>query len=139
MVCITRDFQTSFLNPQTTSSKFIAEEARFRSVQKGARALAEHVSNVVDAVRARHAAELLIAEALEDIFPWALEAPKVKEVTLDTCNRLLQQFVSRTACRKGSGRSGGFGRCRWMSKGSEWEGEKGTGGHRQKKRALMNE
>ncbi|XP_037801277.1 dynamin-binding protein-like [Penaeus monodon] len=77
---------------QTTSSKFIAEEARFRSVQKGARALAEHVSNVVDAVRARHAAELLIAEALEDIFPWALEAPKVKEVTLDTCNRLLQQF-----------------------------------------------
>ncbi|XP_047468424.1 dynamin-binding protein-like [Penaeus chinensis] len=77
---------------QTTSSKFIAEEARFRSVQKGARALTEHVSNVVDAVRARHAAELLIAEALEDIFPWALEVPKVKEVTLDTCNRLLQQF-----------------------------------------------
>lgn len=77
---------------QTTSSKFTAEETRFRGVQKAARALVEHVANVVDAVRARHAAELLIAEALEDIFPWAPEAPRVKEVTLETCNRLLQQF-----------------------------------------------
>ncbi|XP_042875781.1 dynamin-binding protein-like [Penaeus japonicus] len=77
---------------QTTSSKFIAEEARFRSIQKGARALVEHVGLVVDAIRARHAAELLIAEALEDVFPWALEVAKVKAVALDTCNRLLQQF-----------------------------------------------
>lgn len=101
MEFLVRPFHTSSSNPQTTSSKFTAEETRFRGVQKAARALVEHVANVVDAVRARHAAELLIAEALEDIFPWAPEAPRVKEVTLETCNRLLQQFVSRSTCLKG--------------------------------------
>nr|XP_045603257.1 rho guanine nucleotide exchange factor 37-like isoform X1 [Procambarus clarkii] len=77
---------------QTTSTGFDEEEAKFRSVEQAARSLVDHATTLLEAVRARHTAELIVSEGLAEILPNAPSVQAIKEATLDSCNRVLQMF-----------------------------------------------
>ncbi|KAG7175113.1 Rho guanine nucleotide exchange factor 38-like [Homarus americanus] len=78
---------------QTTNTNFDKMVTKFRSVQWAAGALVTHTESLLEAVRTRHTAELIISESLADLLPPALHIQVIREVTLDSCNRILQMFV----------------------------------------------
>ncbi|XP_042210961.1 dynamin-binding protein-like [Homarus americanus] len=77
---------------QTTNTNFDKMVTKFRSVQWAAGALVTHTESLLEAVRTRHTAELIISESLADLLPPALHIQVIREVTLDSCNRILQMF-----------------------------------------------